>query len=157
MALAVDVRFESRKWRAAWPRAATETRQLVRAAYEIVGEGGAASQEVAVLLADDERLHELNLRFRGKDRATNVLSFENPQAPFGGIALAFETVFREAEAQKKLFVNHSKHLIVHGFLHLIGYDHAAPKARRLMEGREIAILKAMGIPNPYVIGTKTRA
>lgn len=155
MALAVDVRFESRKWRSAWPRAAAETRQLIRAAYEIVG--GADSPEIAVLLAGDERLHELNLRFRGKDRATNVLSFENPQAPLGGIALAFETVFREAEVQRKPFVNHSKHLIVHGFLHLLGYDHAAPKARRLMEGREIAILKAMGIPNPYVIGTKPRA
>ena len=113
--------------------------------------------EVVVVFASDARLRELNGRFRGKDRPTNVLSFENPDAPFGGIALAFETVFREAKAQRKPFVNHSKHLILHGFLHLQGYDHGTRAHARLMEGLEIAILEAMGIPNPYLLKAKPRA
>jgi probable rRNA maturation factor len=112
---------------------------------------GLASLEVSVVFASDERLRALNARFRGKDRATNVLSFANPEAPLGGMALAFETVLRETKAQRKPFVNHSKHLILHGFLHLAGYDHHNRRAARLMEGLEIAILSAMGIPNPYVL------
>jgi len=107
--------------------------------------------EVSVVFASDERVRGLNARFRGKDRATNVLSFANPEAPLGGMALAFETVFREAKAQRKPFINHSKHLILHGFLHLTGHDHDNRRAARLMEGLEIAILSAMGIPNPYVL------
>ena len=111
---------------------------------------------LAVVFASDARLRALNAKFRGKDKPTNVLAFENPAAPLGGIALAFETVFREAKAQRKTFVNHSKHLILHGFLHLAGYDHHSARAARLMEGLEIAILSDMGIPNPYVLRS-TRA
>jgi probable rRNA maturation factor len=114
------------------------------------GEGlGSGMLEVAVVFASDARLRALNAKFRGKDKPTNVLAFENPAAPLGGIALAFETISREAKAQGKTFVNHSKHLILHGFLHLAGYDHHTARDARLMEGLEIAILSAMGIPNPY--------
>ena len=64
---------------------------------------------------------------------------------------------REAQAQNKIFVNHAKHMILHGFLHLLGYDHVAKRDARLMEGIEIAILKRLGIPNPYVIVEKPSA
>jgi probable rRNA maturation factor len=116
-----------------------------------------AAGEVAVVFADDARLRGLNARFRGKDKATNVLSFGDPGNPLGGIALAFETVLAEAKVQNKSFINHSKHLILHGFLHLLGYDHENRRCARLMEGLEIAILSDMGIPNPYLLRTKTRA
>ena len=112
---------------------------------------------MAVLLANDEALRELNARFRGKDKPTNVLSFPDKALPPGGIAVAFETVEREARAQGKEFINHSKHMILHGFLHLLGYDHETAKGARLMEGLETAILSGMGIPDPYVIWKKPRA
>jgi probable rRNA maturation factor len=73
------------------------------------------------------------------------------------MALAFETLRAEASAQKKEFISHAKHMILHGFLHLLGYDHQTAREARLMERLEIAILCDMGIPNPYLIRTKTRA
>ena len=85
------------------------------------------------------------------------LSFPDPQIPLGGMALAHETVFREAKAQKKPVIRHSNHLILHGFLHLLGYDHHSAQAARLMEGLEVAILSTMGIPNPYVPRARSRA
>ena len=100
-------------------------------------------------LSDDRRLAALNLQFRGKDKPTNVLSFPDDDLPPGGIAVAFETVIREAKAQGKTFVNHAKHMILHGFLHLHGFDHIKMREARLMEGLETAILGGMGIPNPY--------
>lgn len=154
--LTVDLQIEFPAWRKAWPRAAGVVRRLVQAAAlrpELSGPVG----EVAVVFADDARLRGLNARFRGKDQATNVLSFGDPGNPLGGIALAFETVSAEAKAQNKTFVNHSKHLILHGLLHLLGYDHETARGARLMEGLEIAILSDMGIPNPYLLRTKTRA
>jgi len=154
--LTVDVQIAFPAWRKAFPRAGATVRGLVQAAAlrpELSGPVG----EVAVVFTDDARLRGLNARFRGKDKATNVLSFGDPGNPLGGIALAFETVSAEAKAQNKRFVNHSKHLIIHGFLHLLGYDHETARGARLMEGLEIAILSDMGIPNPYLLRTKTRA
>jgi probable rRNA maturation factor len=159
--LVIGVQIETPEWRSAWPRLAADTRALLKAtnvsllsASPLRGEG----LSVDVVFASDARLRALNARFRGKNRPTNVLSFENPEMPLGGIALAFETISREAKAQRKPFINHSKHLILHGFLHLAGYDHHTARSARLMERLEIAILAAMGIPNPYLITrAKTRA
>jgi probable rRNA maturation factor len=154
--LTVDLQIECPAWRQAWPRAGSVVRGLVQAAA-LRPELSAPVGEVAVVFADDARLRGLNARFRGKDKATNVLSFPDPGNPLGGIALAFETVSAEAKTQNKSFANHSKHLILHGFLHLLGYDHETARGARLMEGLEIAILSDMGIPNPYLLRTKTRA
>jgi len=154
--LTVEVQIEYPPWRKAFPRTGIVVRGLLREAAlrpELSGPVG----EVAVVFADDARLRGLNARFRGKDKATNVLSFGDPGNPLGGIALAFETVSAEAKAQNKSFVNHTKHLILHGFLHLLGYDHETGRGARLMEGLETAILSDMGIPNPYFLRTKTRA
>jgi probable rRNA maturation factor len=155
--LTVDVRIEDPAWRKLWPRAAVETRALLKSVAMRPEYASTAKGEVAVLFADDAKLRELNARFRGKNRPTNVLSFGDPGNPLGGIALAFGTVSGEAKAQGKPFVYHSKHLILHGFLHLLGYDHLKARDARLMEGLEIAILSDMGIPNPYLLRTKTRA
>jgi probable rRNA maturation factor len=154
--LSITVQIETSDWRKAWPRLSVETKRVLTLAAARPELANAAG-EVAIVFADDARLRGLNARFRGKDKPTNVLSFPDPQVPLGGIALAFETVRDEAATQKKPFINHSKHLILHGFLHLLDYGHETARGARLMEGLEIAILSAMGIPNPYLLRTATRA
>ena len=153
----IEVQIETPRWRKAWPRLAVEAKSLLRtaAAHPRLPQKWGA---VVVVFADDAKLQALNSQFRGKDRPTNVLSFPDGELePGGGIALAFETISAEAKAQGKPFVYHSKHMILHGFLHLLGFDHEKPSEARLMEGLEIAILSDMGIPNPYLIETNRRA
>lgn len=155
--LAIDVRIEAPGWRKAWPKASGDIRAMLRAAAKRPEIAGRAMGEVAVVLADDARLRELNARFRGKDRPTNVLSFTDSRVPLGGMALALETIVKEASAQNKPVIRHSKHMILHGFLHLLGYDHDRAQAARLMEGLEVAILSTMRIPNPYLPRARSRA
>jgi probable rRNA maturation factor len=112
--------------------------------------------EIAVLLADDARVREVNRQWRAKDKPTNVLSFPGApperiaQAPFlGDIILAFETTAAEALAEEKLLDHHMMHLVVHGVLHLLGYDHMTLRDAERMEGLESAILASLDIPDPY--------
>ncbi|MGO4713714.1 rRNA maturation RNase YbeY [Bradyrhizobium sp. 2TAF24] len=114
--------------------------------------------EVAVMLTDDAGIRTLNRDFRGIDKPTNVLSFPAPPAPgdtdgapamLGDIAIAYETTRREAEAEHKLFDHHLSHLAVHGFLHLVGYDHETDAEAEEMEGLEREILARLGIADPY--------
>ena len=114
------------------------------------------SYEVSVLLADDETVRALNRDWRGQDKPTNVLSFpadmpEMPGAPRlkGDIALARETLVREAEDQDKTLEQHLQHLVVHGVLHLFGYDHVDDADAEEMEAFETEILAALGVPDPY--------
>ncbi|HVY83540.1 MAG TPA: rRNA maturation RNase YbeY [Caulobacterales bacterium] len=107
---------------------------------------------VSLLLGDDAAIAALNHEFRGKDGPTNVLSF--PPAPpadgfLGDIALAAETIAAEAQFQGKSFGAHAAHLVVHGFLHLVGYDHVNDADAQVMEARETAILRSIGIDDPY--------
>ena len=109
---------------------------------------------VSLLFCDDERIRELNREFRGQDKATNVLSFPGPEplesARFlGDIAVAFETVAREGREQHKSLDHHCRHMIVHGFLHLLGYDHEDEAEAEAMEDLEIRVLHRLGIENPY--------
>lgn len=121
--------------------------------------------DISILACDDARIAVLNGRFRGKPQATNVLSWpsedraappgERPSPPrgdpeLGDIAIAFETCMAEADVSKKTPEAHVSHLIVHGVLHLLGYDHENDADADLMEGTEIAILEALGVANPYV-------
>ena len=109
---------------------------------------------VTVLLTGDRRLRELNANFRGKDKATNVLSFSpgGERAGYlGDIALAFGVVSKEARAQRKTLPEHAAHLVMHGVLHLLGYDHEKANDARRMEALEIALLEHLGIANPYVL------
>ncbi|MGE5158839.1 MAG: rRNA maturation RNase YbeY [Gemmatimonas sp.] len=116
--------------------------------------------ELAVMLTDDAGVRALNKDFRGLDKPTNVLSFPAPEvggsggadeAPrsLGDIAIAYETVRREADDEGKPFADHLSHLAVHGFLHLIGYDHETDDDAEEMESLETEILAQLGIPDPY--------
>lgn len=106
----------------------------------------------ALLLAGDAALQDLNRRFRGQDKPTNVLSF--PAGPgsegfLGDIAIAFETCRREAEEQSIAFRDHVAHLIVHGLLHLVGWEHEADDEAERMERLETRILATLGVADPY--------
>jgi probable rRNA maturation factor len=110
-----------------------------------------------VLLCDDATIATLNARWRGQERATNVLSFpaaplthlDTGSAPLGDIAIAYETVTREAAEQGKAVADHLTHLVVHGFLHLLGYDHQMDGEAERMERLERDILARIGVTDPY--------
>ncbi len=108
--------------------------------------------EIAVVLTDDAFVKDLNSQYRGKNKPTNVLSF--PASPMtselGDIVLAIETIEKESREQKKTFRNHATHLLVHGFLHLLEYDHIEEKQADIMEKMEIKILEKLGVTNPYL-------
>jgi probable rRNA maturation factor len=106
--------------------------------------------QLAIVLANDAFVQDLNHKFRGKNKPTNVLSFPNDDAPLGDVVLAYETIVAEAEQQEKTFRDHSAHLLVHGVLHLMGYDHESEKDAAAMEKKEINILKKLGVKNPYL-------
>ena len=102
-----------------------------------------------ILLAGDMKLRALNRDFRDKDKATNVLSFPQPGNYAGDIALAYGLTKKEAKDAGKTLADHAIHLVVHGVLHLAGYDHERPKDARVMEPLEIKILGRLGIADPY--------
>jgi probable rRNA maturation factor len=145
--LEVDMLASSPRWRGC-------EAFLSKALHAAAAEEG-ASGAVSVLLGDDASIAELNQKFRGKAGPTNVLSFPPPgsvagaEGFLGDIALAAETIVAQAENQGKRFEVHAAHLIVHGFLHLLGYDHEEPADAEVMEARERAILASIGIDDPY--------
>jgi probable rRNA maturation factor len=154
MTLTIDV--EDAGWNAI-PALEELTRRAAEAAFAAAGvepEGF----DTSILFAGDETVKDLNARWRGKDTATNVLSFPAPEGvsvpageaiPLGDIALAFGVVAREAAEQGKALPDHATHLIIHGLLHLLGYDHESEDEAGEMEGLETEILKGLGIPDPY--------
>lgn len=153
-ALAVDIVVESPLWKAQRGADAMLRRALAAAAALVPSDG-----ELAVVLTDDTAIRALNRDWRGKDAATNVLSFPAKEARpdrraprlLGDIVIAYETVAREAAAEGKPFIHHLAHLAVHGFLHLVGYDHEANEDADAMEGLEIAILARLDLPDPYLL------
>ena len=114
--------------------------------------------ELSIALVNDEAIQILNRDYRGKDAPTNVLSFpttgpdDSPAPIMGDIVLARETILREAKAAGKNTADHITHLLIHGFLHLQGYDHETDGDAAVMESIEIDALRRLGIDNPYEIG-----
>ncbi len=129
--------------------------QSVNAAIKVGKVEIAGPAELSILLSNDGKQKELNRKWRGQDKATNVLSFAQiePFAPVAGllgdIVLAHETVSGEALAQQKSFCDHLSHLVVHGFLHILGYDHQTDTEASQMESLETRVLAHLGIANPY--------
>lgn len=153
--LCVDISVEAAPWATAFPSA----EQLAKAAAEATWHNAGNPEtdaELSIVLADDSMIRSLNDRYRGQDRATNVLSFpaEDSDAPdepvlLGDVILAYDTIVREAEEQSKSVENHFLHLCVHGILHLLGYDHEADAEALEMEAREVTVLETLGVDNPY--------
>ena len=167
--LKVDVLVESENWKNAGAATAVVRRALKQAAITL----STKSAEVAIVLTDDAAMRRLNRNWRGVDAPTNVLSFatKNPGnrhmldrvsdelykqlgkhlvgKHLGDIVLAYETVEREARREGKPFDHHLAHLAVHGFLHLLGYDHSSNAQARRMETIERAILRDLAVPDPY--------
>jgi len=155
MTLRVEFAATSRRWRAA-PAVRTLARQAIAAAEAECAVALRPGAELCIHLADDAHIRQLNARWRGLDKATNVLSFPAADAArieearlLGDIVLAFETVAREAEAEGKPVVDHYRHLVVHGFLHLIGFDHERDDEAQRMEAMETRILARLGVADPY--------
>ena len=149
-----------------WPASADWDDLAVKAAtalVQVAPELANPRLSASLLFADDAEVHALNREWRGKDKPTNVLSFpmlereelltlapDGPPELLGDIALALETCSREADDKGLSLEHHAAHLIVHGLLHLAGYDHeTSPEAARTMENLEIKALALMGIADPY--------
>jgi probable rRNA maturation factor len=170
-ALAVDVLIEAQAW-----RTLPEAEDLVRRAIAFTATSGVeirrpdthpalrrkrgkkAGWRLCILLSDDEQIARLNGQWRGQEKPTNVLSFPAPvpcgaapneKMPLGDIAIAYETLAREAEENGQEVSDHLSHLVVHGFLHLLGYDHHMDDEAERMERLERDILARMGVDNPY--------
>jgi probable rRNA maturation factor len=169
---AIDIVVESPLWKAQRGVRAVLQRAIGEAAAMTAISGGKAAAlaatsggELAIVLTDDSAIRALNRDWRGKDQPTNVLSFparDNLPASrlagergrvrlLGDIVIAYETMAREALAGHRLFAHHLAHLAVHGFLHLVGHDHAADAEADTMEALEIAVLARLDVPNPYLL------
>jgi probable rRNA maturation factor len=155
--VAIDVRVDCALWKKPAEVRSAIRRAVTAAAAHAASTGNA---ELAIVLTDDSAIRALNRRWRGIDRATNVLSF--PASDLGGnlrhlgdIVLAFGTIEREARSERKPFLHHVAHLTVHGFLHLIGYDHERDDDAEEMEDAERRILRRLAIPDPYARRAKS--
>jgi probable rRNA maturation factor len=161
-ALTVDVLVASARWNDDAETVKSMVRRaVIRAAAATLSTN---RNEVAIVLTDDSAIRELNRDWRGIDAATNVLSFatankggKHATAHLGDVVLAYETIAREARNEAKPFAHHVAHLAVHGFLHLVGYDHARDREAAVMERAERDILRQLAIPNPYRPPAKRRA
>ncbi|MBP0440521.1 rRNA maturation RNase YbeY [Tianweitania sediminis] len=153
--IAVELQVEAGDWgdEAALRKVAASA---VTATFSALATNGGES-EISLLFTDDDAVQDLNREWRGKDKPTNVLSFPAfPVAPgdplppmLGDIVLGCETVAAEARDENKPFDHHMTHLLVHGVLHLLGYDHEDEEQAEEMEGLEVRILSSLAIPDPY--------
>ena len=151
----IEVEIEDEAWTAALPDAVAVVERAATVAL------GAVEGDVVVLLTDDAAVHDLNLRFRDRDRPTNVLSFPFEAPPglpagagldalLGDLVICAALVSTEAREQGKAVCAHWAHLVVHGVLHLLDYDHLTDTDAQRMEGLETAILIGLGFPPPYL-------
>jgi probable rRNA maturation factor len=161
----IDIIFKSELWQRQVADIEEVINNFCKQAIVSTDIGKFASKiELSVILTDDESIKKLNLEYRGVDKATNVLSFPNQELSvgeynslkiyndfimLGDILIAYETIEREAKAQNKKLVDHFSHMLIHGVLHLLGYDHENDVDACVMEQLEIAILARFSIESPY--------
>ena len=150
------IRFEIER-EGGWPASVEALPPRAAEALDALGLAEAPSGEVSVLFTDDEAVRALNRDWRGKDAPTNVLSFPaepvpglpDEAQPLGDLALAWETCRAEAAARGVDALDHTTHLLLHGLLHLFGYDHRNGAEARVMEGLEARAMHALGLHAPY--------
>lgn len=156
----IDISFEGS---ATWPEGCEEL--IMRTASAAIDDGYAylskneCGAEISIVLADDDFVQNLNKTYREKDKPTNVLSFPQTEIDefddaqgmisLGDVIIAHGVISAEAQEQAKDFYDHLRHMLVHGTLHLMHFDHIDDEQAEEMEALEIAILKKMGINNPY--------
>lgn len=165
----VHIDTVSPKWKRAFYAMQSRITCAAAAAFEGAKKPAAFARrrfEISITLTDDAEVKALNRDFRRIDKPTNVLSFpqidletfkkssldvfpKNMDIPLGDVVLGYQTILRETREQKKTIENHTVHLVVHGVLHLLGYDHIRPKDAKIMEKLECDILRAIGYPDPY--------
>ncbi len=157
----VDVLVETPGWDVVADAAALAER-AAHAALDACADEVPEAAEMSVTLTDDAHIRRLNRDWREKDKPTNVLSFPAPQMPdgvvpypLGDVIVAFETVQREAEAEDKTIGDHLTHLVVHGTLHLMGFDHEDDAEAEEMEDTERRVLAGLGICDPYALPADT--
>lgn len=166
--LKIHIDNTTQKWRGSFPRQREKMEQAAACAFLAAKKPASLTRldaEVFILLTTDARVKTLNRTWRGQDKPTNVLSF--PQydpallrrhpagipVHLGDVVLAYDTVARESRLQGKTLEAHTIHLIVHGILHILGYDHMQPAPARRMEKLECDILATLGYPDPYADDT----
>ncbi len=140
---------------------ASSVEHALNIALEEVGKSREAVQEISIVLANDDFVQELNATYRNKNKPTNVLSFPQTEIDefeylefidsLGDIILSYETLNKESNEQNKTFIDHMRHLLVHGVLHLLHFDHESEEDATKMESLEIKILNKIGVKNPYEI------
>ena len=160
----VVLTVDAADWTAAIDNLEKRCASIVSASLELGAKTAWLRQgEVSVLLGNDQQIRDLNATYRQKDRPTNVLSFPNfdleqgnatsqpPPGPvlLGDIAMSFERLKAEAPERGKPLLDHFAHLLVHGTLHLLGYDHEDESAASVMEGMEATVLSSLGMARPY--------
>jgi len=159
MNIDVEVVIQEERWLEAQPKVENFVQKTVAFAWQKAGIKKVGIPEISVFLSNDKDIKEINLEYRGVDKPTNVLSFPaieedvllEPNMPYlaGDIVLAFETCQEEATAEDKTLSDHVAHLLVHGVLHLAGFDHIKDDDADKMEAKEVEILEELGVKNPY--------
>lgn len=156
----IDLAEPCPAWRRTLPCVDGLCTGAARAALAAADDAAEGAAELSIVLADDALMRTLNRQWRGQDAPTNVLAFAaregktpDPLSPLpvllGDVVLAYETVTAEAAAQGKPLADHLRHLVVHGVLHLLGYDHLRDEDATRMEALETRILAGLGVPDPY--------
>lgn len=155
----IDISVQDERWCVALPEIEILTRSAITKVLK-QSKYCNESLEVSIVLANDDFVQELNKTYRHQDKPTNVLSFPQTEANdiqeqslplinLGDIIIAYETIIKESEEQNKPITNHYTHMLIHGALHLLHYDHQSDDEAQIMEALEIEILNTMDIKNPY--------
>lgn len=160
----ITIAVHDRRWHGAIPNVSVFCERMIRHVLKSQAhlwyraEWKDIPLEVACVMTNNSEIQQLNLRFRGKDAPTNVLSFEaDPDGPhtpgtprvLGDVIISLETLIQESLEQKKTLQDHTAHMLIHGTLHLLGLDHQKDQEADAMEKLEIEMLSAIGIANPY--------
>ena len=146
-----------------WPQEQLDLQELCTRLFQMVAKPYDCVFEVSLVLTSNNEIQKLNATYRGKDKPTNVLSFPSglfkpnekqqqlPVLPLGDVILAYEIIQQEALEQDISFQDHLSHLLIHGYLHLLGYDHEVDSEAEIMEALEVKHLQELGIKNPYLM------